>query len=101
MGEYLFLSQDAPGGNLVLGASQRFASDSLDHIALYKLLENDDGTQDLFKMTDQALSTTITPNQGSINELKAGKQKSLSVSLSYGSLITTTNGASEQVVVCK
>lgn len=47
------------------------------------------------------MSTTITPKQGSINELKAGKQKSISVSLSYGSLITTTNGASEQVRVCK
>ena len=38
LGEYLLLSQDAPGGNLVLGASQRFDGDSLDHIALYKLL---------------------------------------------------------------
>ena len=101
LGEYLLLSQDAPGGNLVLGASQRSARDSLDHIALYKLLQNDDGAQDLFKMSDQALSTTITPKQGSVNELKAGKQKSLSVSFSYGSLITTTNGASEQVRVCK
>ena len=52
-------------------------------------------------MSDRALSTTITPKQGSVNELKAGKQKSLSVSFSYGSLITTTNGASEQVRVCK
>ena len=100
MGEYLLMSEDEPDGNLMLGVSRRSESDNLDHIALYKLLPEDDGTEYLYKLTDQAMSAIITPPMSSVNDLKASKRKSLSVSLSYGSLIATSDGDSAQVTVC-
>ena len=72
-GEYLLLSEDAPGGSLVLGATKRMPEDELDHLMLYKLLPNEDGTSGLFKVSDQVVSTTVTPARGSPEEIATNR----------------------------
>ena len=73
LGEYMLLSEDVPGGNLMLGATKRMPEDELDHLMLYKLLLNEDGTSGLFKVSDQVVSTTVTPARGSLEEIATNR----------------------------
>ena len=85
----------------MLGATKRMPEDELDHLTLYKLLPNEDGTTSLFKVSDQVISTTVAPARGSIEEITASKSTTTSLSLSYGSLIVTEGATSKQVVLCQ
>ena len=69
LGEYILLSEDKICGALVLGTSHRITNDNFDYIHLYKLLTNDDGTEQFYQWTTNALPTIITPAKGSMQEL--------------------------------
>ena len=75
--------------------------DEFDHLTLYKLLTNEDGTTSLFEVSDQVVSTTVTPARGSIEEITANKSTTTTLSLSYGSLIVTEGATSKQIVLCE
>ena len=67
------MSEDAPGGNLILGITKRMENDSFDHVTLYKVLTMEDGTEELFKLTDHATHTIITPGRDSLDNIKSTK----------------------------
>ena len=85
----------------MLGATKRMPEDEFDHLTLYKLLQNEDGTTSLFEVSDQVVSTTVTPARGSIEEITANKSTTTTLSLSYGSLIVTEGATSKQIVLCE
>ena len=99
LGEYLFISEDAPGGNIVVGISQRVATDSFDHIYLYKLLPSGPDLQ-WFLYTSHATHTMISPPLKSLDDLLAARGQKLSASFSYGSFLNVRNGSTKQTRMC-
>ena len=71
LGEYILVSEDAPGGNLILGITKRMENDSFDHVILYKVLTKEDGTEELFKLTDHATHTIVSPARDSLSSIKS------------------------------
>ena len=71
LGEYIMMSEDAPEGNLILGITKRMENDSFDHVTLYKVLTKEDGTEELFKLTEHATHTIVSPARDSLNSIKS------------------------------
>ena len=90
LGEYLFISEDSPGGNIVVGISQKEADgrDKYDHIYLYKLLESSPTDLEWFEYADQVQHTMMTPRKGSLREISDTRDQKLSASFAYGSFLS-------------
>ena len=69
IGEYLLMSEDAVDGNPMLVVTERMANDGFDILTLYKILTKNDGTEELFMVSEHAAHTIVSPSRNSINNL--------------------------------
>ena len=100
IGEYLFIGEDSPGGNIVVGVSSRSYFDAYDHIDLYKVLPQSDGTLGWFKYFTDAVITEIQPAKGTVDEILFARGTPLSISFAYGTILTTHSRVTSQTRIC-
>lgn len=69
IGEYLLMSEDAVGGNLMLVVSERMVNDGFDILTVYKFLTKNDGTEELFLLSEHAAHTIVSPSRNTMSNL--------------------------------
>ena len=100
IGEYIFIGEDAPGGNIVVGISSQQTTGPYDHINLFKILPQADGTLKWFDYEMEAATTILEPSLGTVDDILETRGQAVSASYHNGNFMWMRGGQTKNVPTC-